>query len=196
MKRFLAIIASALLLATSATTAFAAGINSAEKDVLDALQTSVTMAEGEMVIPDEFINQAENYFNTIDMTADEAEEIIDIIEEGKDFLESTGAANIADMHYTKKYELLDIGKEVVGVIDMTMSYDKTTKTLYIYAPDGETAFAATPTLTPAGELKDENIIKPTGDFNGLFGVATVGAVALVLVAVGALFIVKTKKGNA
>lgn len=196
MKKLSAILIALVLVAATAITAFAAGINSSEQAVLDELRTSVNMNGSKMVIPTEYVNQAENYFNTIDMTADESSQIIAIIKEGKSFLENSGANNIADLTLDQKKELLAYGQRVVGVIDMTMSYDKTTKMLTIYAPNGEVAFTAVPTLTKNGAIVNDDTIKTTGgsvDFNGIIAVSSV---AVLLVAGGTLYLVKSKKERA
>ena len=71
------------------------------------------MNGSEMVIPSEFVNQAENYFNTIDMTADESSQIVAVLKKGESFLENSGASNIADLTFAQKQTLLSYGKEVV-----------------------------------------------------------------------------------
>lgn len=193
MKKLSAILIAMIMVAATAVTAFAAGINEHEQAVLDELRTSVTMADGEMVIPEEYVNQAENYFNTIEVTAEESADMIAVIKEGKTFLVNSGASNIKDLTFAQKKELLAYGERVVGVIGMTMSYDKPSKTLTIYAPNGDVAFSAVPYLTKKGEIADNSVIKPTGAADVATGFVVVGAVFAVLVAGGALYLVKTKK---
>ena len=127
MKKLSAMLVAFILVAATAFTAFAAGINDSEQAVLNELKTSVKMNGSEMVIPSEFVNQAENYFNTIDMTADESSQIVAILKKGESFLENSGASNIADLTFAQKQTLLSYGKEVVGVLGMTMSYDTSSK---------------------------------------------------------------------
>ena len=116
MKKLSAMLVAFILVAATAFTAFAAGINDSEQAVLNELKTSVKMNGSEMVIPSEFVNQAENYFNTIDMTADESSQIVAILKKGESFLENSGASNIADLTFAQKQTLLSYGKEVVGVL--------------------------------------------------------------------------------
>ena len=78
---------------------------------------------------------------------------------------------------------------------MTMSYDKTTKKLTILDPNGEVAFSATPSLAATGAVS-ENPIKTTGSDVNYFGFIALGAAAVVLVAGGTMFVVKTKKERA
>lgn len=195
MKKLSAILVALVLVAATAVTAFAAGINRSEQAVLDELKTSVAMKDGEMVIPTEYVNQAENYFNTIDMTEDQSSEIIAVIKDGKKFLENSGASNIADLTFAQKQELLAYGEKAVGVLDMTMSYDKTTRKLTILDPNGEVAFSAVPTLSKTGAIT-ENPIKTTGSDVNYFGFIVLGAAAVVLVAGSTLYVVKTKKERA
>ena len=192
MKKLSAIFIALVLAATTAVTAFAAGINSNEQAVLDELKTSVTMKDGEMYIPTEYVNQAENYYNTIDMTAEEKDAIIAILKDGENFLEKSGASNISDLTFDQKKELLAYGEKVVAIIDMTMSYDKVTRKLTIYDPDGNVAFSAVPHLTSDGKV-DENPIKTTGADSNSFGFIALGATAFLLVAGGAVYLLKSKK---
>ena len=195
MKRLSAILVALVLAATTAVTAFAAGINSNEQAVLDELKTSVTMSGGEMIIPTEFVNQVENHFNTIDLTAEEKDDILAIIKEGKTFLANSGAANIKDLTLAQKQELLEYGEKVVGAIGMTMSYDKSTGKLSIYDPDGNVVFSAVPYLTQDGQVA-ENPIKTTGAESNNFGFIALGATAILLVAGGSVYLVKSKKERA
>lgn len=200
MKKFASVIVALMLVAVTAVTAFAAGINSNEQAVLDELKTTVQMKDGTMKIPDEFVNQAENYFNTIEMTEQESKDIIAILKEGEAFITGTGAANIPDMTYEQKRTLLEYGKKVVAVINMTMTYDNAKKMLYIYDPAGTTVFEAAPVLNPVSgngsngtNTNNSGVIKTTGAEANFGGFAAVGAVAVVLVAGCAIFFVKTKK---
>lgn len=179
MKKLSAMLVAFILVAATAFTAFAAGINDSEQAVLNELKTSVKMNGSEMVIPSEFVNQAENYFNTIDMTADESSQIVAVLKKGESFLENSGASNIADLTFAQKQTLLSYGKEVVGVLDMTMSYDTSSKK-----------------LTKAGSVQDNSVIKTTGAEADFSGIIAVSAVAFVMVAGGAFYLAKSKKERA
>lgn len=200
MKKLSAMLVAFILVAATAFTAFAAGINDSEQAVLNELKTSVKMNGSEMVIPSEFVNQAENYFNTIDMTADESSQIVAVLKKGESFLENSGASNIADLTFAQKQTLLSYGKEVVGVLGMTMSYDTSSKKLTIYGKDGKVAFSAVfsavPTLTKAGSVQDNSVIKTTGAEADFSGIIAVSAVAFVMVAGGAFYLAKSKKERA
>lgn len=218
MKKISALLIALVLSAVATVSTSAAGINDAEQAVIDELQTSVTMKGNTMVISDDYVNQAKNYFNTIEMTDDESKEIVSIIKEGKTFLEGSGASNIADLSYSQKKDLLAYGQEVVGVIDMTMSYDKTNKTLTIKDPNGNVAFNAVPKLvkkdggssnttgntttgntTNTGKgsaVSDGNVIKTTGTNVNTAAVAGVAGTAVAVAALGATYTLKKRKERA
>lgn len=207
MKKLSAIFVALLLVAATAVTAFAAGINSSEQAVLDELNGTVTMQGNEMRISQEFVNQAENYFNTIEMTEQESKDIIAIIDEGNSFLVNSGASDFKSLSYDQKQVLLGYGQKAVGVIGMTMSYDSTTRTITVTDPNGNVAFSVSEAnyLVPANgsssgssgnSSNSGSVIKTTGSDVNYFGFIALGAAAVVLVAGGAMFVVKTKKERA
>lgn len=195
MKKITSILVALMLVAVASVSAFAAGINSSEQAVIDYLNGTITMKNGEMKIPAEFINSMENYFNTIEMTEEESASIIAVLKEGMTFAANTGAANISGMSVAQKNELLDYGKKAVAVLGMTMSYDKSSKTLYIYDADGKTVFTGVPTFVAVdgNGNGDSGVIKTTGADVNVAGIATVAGIAVLLVAAGAVYFVKVKK---
>lgn len=207
MKKLSAILVALVLVAATAVTAFAAGINSSEQAVLDKLSSTVTMQGNQMRISQEFVNQAENYFNTIEMTEQESKDIIAVIDEGNNFLANSGAADFKSLSYDQKQVLLGYGQKAVGVIGMTMSYDPTTRTITVTDPNGSVAFSVSEAnyLVPAGgsssgssgsSSSNGSVIKTTGADVNYFGFIALGAAAVLLVAGGAMFVVKTKKERA
>ena len=104
MKKLSAIIIALLLVAVSAVSAFAAGINDNEKKVLDELKTSVKMQGTDMYWPDSYVNQAENYFNTIDLTGDQADQIISVIKSGKNYYLVNNVILTGEGQYSWKIE--------------------------------------------------------------------------------------------
>lgn len=201
MKKISSIFVTVVLVAFSAVSVFAAGINVNEKTIIDALNTPIAMAKGNMKIPSEFINQAENYFNTIEITEEESKAIIANLEEMGRFMTGTGAENITDMTYAQKQELLAHGRKVVGVIGLTMEYNMAERLLIIYDPNNNIIFSDCPVLEPinsgsssnTSNNTDNGVIKATGAQADFSGFAAVGAVAVIFVVAGAVYFVKTKK---
>ena len=130
MKKLSAILASATVIAMASVPAFAAGINSAEQAVLDKLSEVNTSYNGGFITnADEMLNQAENYFNTIDMTDAESKEIIADINDAVDYLKSQGASTVKDLNKAQKQELFTYGQKAANVVGVTVSYDKATRTV-------------------------------------------------------------------
>ena len=193
MKKISAVIAALLIVAISAVTAFAAGINDSEQKVLDELKTSVEMQGTEMYWPRTYVNQAENYFNTIDMTADQAEQIIAVIRSGKNQLESTGAKNIAECTAEQKKELMSTLTKVMEPVNGTASFDNISGEVALKAENGEVIFKAVPTLISKdgaksvdinGKTTDGGVIKITGAANDVFSCILIFAAAASVMAFG------------
>ena len=146
MKRTLKFISIGLLSAAVAAAAsmsvFAAGINTAEQKILDELNTTVDMEGNMKTLPTNYINQAENYFNTIEITDAQANEIISKIEETKTFLTNTGAVNYDSLTDAQIDEFIAKCNDIVSVINLKLFYDKATRTVTIVDADGKTVFSA------------------------------------------------------
>ena len=193
MKKISAIIVALLIVAISAVTAFAAGINDNEQKVLDELKTSVEMQGVEMNWTAAYVNQAENYFNTIDMTSDQAEQIIAVIRSGKNQLESTGAKNIAECTAEQKKELMSTLTKVMEPVNGTASFDNISGEVALKAENGEVIFKAVPTLISKdgaksvdinGKTTDGGVIKITGAANDVFSCILIFAAAAYVMAFG------------
>ena len=201
MKKISAVIAALLIVAISAVTAFAAGINDSEQKVLDELKTSVEMQGMEMYWPRTYVNQAENYFNTIDMTADQAEQIIAVIRSGKNQLESTGAKNIAECTAEQKKELMSTLTKVMEPVNGTASFDNISGEVTLKAENGEVIFKAVPTLVAKdggksvdinGKITDGGVIKITGGSADMLAIVLISAAAVSVIACGVLFAVRKR----
>lgn len=202
MKKISAIIVALLIVAISAVTAFAAGINDNEQKVLDELKTSVEMQGVEMNWPAAYVNQAENYFNTIDMTSDQAEQIIAVIRSGKTQLESTGAKNIAECTAEQKKELMSSLTKVMEPVNGTASFDNVSGEVALKSESGEVIFKAVPTLVAKdggksvdvnGKTTDGGVIKITGASADMLSLILIGAAAVSVIAGGVFFAVRKRR---
>ena len=202
MKKISAIIVALLIVAISAVTAFAAGINDNEQKVLDELKTSVEMQGVEMNWPAAYVNQAENYFNTIDMTSDQAEQIIAVIRSGKTQLESTGAKNIAECTAEQKKELMSSLTKVMEPVNGTASFDNVSGEVALKSESGEVIFKAVPTLVAKdggksvdvnGKTTDGGVIKITGASADMLSFILIGAAAVSVIAGGIFFAVRKRR---
>ena len=191
MKKLSAIVVAILLVAVSAVSAFAAGINDNEQKVLTELKTNVKMQGTDMYWPDSFVNQAENYFNTIDMTDEQADQIIAVIKSGKTQLEATGAKNIADCTTEQKKELFTTLGKVMAPVGGTATHVKDEITLK--DANGEVIFKAVPTLVEKGSNTGKDVNgKTTGASANTVVFVVVGAAALMVIAGGVFFVIKKR----
>ena len=143
--------------------------------------------------PAAYVNQAENYFNTIDMTSDQAEQIIAVIRSGKNQLESTGAKNIAECTAEQKKELMSTLTKVMEPVNGTASFDNISGEVALKAENGEVIFKAVPTLVAKdggksvdinGKTTDGGVIKITGAANDVFSCILIFAAAASVMAFG------------
>ncbi len=188
----------AALTAAASVTASAAGINAAEQRILDELHTTVTMQGMQKSLPVSYINQTENYLNTVELTDAEADEIISGIEATKAYLTSTGAANYDGMTDAQIDQFFALCQKTVDPIDLTIAYNKVTMVVSIVDKNGTTVFTTKLSgngggQSSGGDIIDPNPIKPTGfDFN-IPGVTAVAGVGVLLVSAAGVYLITTKK---
>lgn len=201
MKSPLKVVSAGFLAATVALTATfaasAAGINSAEQSILDELNTTVTMQGIEKKIPASYINQAENYFNTIEVTDEQAKQIVADIEDAKSYLEGTGAANFKSLTSAQVDTFVSKCQSAVSVIGLTLSFDKSSGAISLKDSNNNVVFSATTASftepgKPGGSGKD-NPIKTTGAFFNIPGIFTVAGVGVLLVSATGVYLVKKSK---
>lgn len=196
MKKLTVAFTAVLLVVMSAVSVFAAGINTNEQAILDELGTTVSMQGSTLSIPSSYINQAEAYFNTVDVTEEQANEIISVIKDGKAYLAQSGASNILDLTFDQKQVILGYGQKAVGVLGMTMSFDKSSKSITITSADGTVVFTGVPYLTSDGEVAQQDVIKVTGSGADTAVAASVGAAVVLFVVFAGIYLVKTRKSAA
>ena len=195
MFKALSVLALALSLAASASPgASAGGINSAERMILDELHTTVTMAGVEKSLPAVYINQTENYLNTVDLTDDEASEIIIRIESVKSYLTSTGAANYNGLSDSQIEEFFALCQDVVGIIHLKIAYDKATRVVTIVDENGSVIFSTQLGGSGGhGDPADPNPIKPTGYDLSIPGVFVAAGTGILLVSAAGVYLFRAKK---
>ncbi len=225
MKKTMKLISIALLSAAVAVSASlsvsAAGINNAEQRILDELRTTVDMEGNMKTLPVQYINQAENYMNTIEISDADADTIISKIEDTKVFLTNTQAVKYDALTDAQVDEFIVRCNDIVGVINLKLLYDKSTRTVTVVDIDGNVVFTASnvgyngnpnndkprqqsqpggQTSQPGGNTSkptpiDDNPIKNTGlDFN-IPGVMSVAGTGVFLVSAAGVCLVKRKKST-
>ena len=200
MKRFFNILSVCSLTAAvgfaSSAVVMAAGINDAEQKILDELHTTVTMLGSEKKLPVSYINQTENYFNTVDLTEENAQQIIAGINETKAYLTGTGAANYDGLTDAQIDEFFALCQKTVSVINLKISYNKATRVVTIVDEDGTVVFTSTVVKNGKGDIADPDPIKTTGFDFGIPGIMTVAGIGVLLVSAAGVYLVRTKKKGA
>ena len=183
MRKIASLLVAAALVGTVSVSAMAADINEAEQAVLNELNGSVVMKGQKLVISEEYKNQAKNYFNTIDMTQEQSDNIVAELKRAEQLITEQGsdAGNIPEMLYAKKRELLTLGQNMAGEVGLTMSWNAATKEIVIADADSTVLFQGkpilvtveTPTETPTG-TQGGGSTTPTGTSGGTTGGNTSG----------------------
>ncbi|MBR6572332.1 MAG: hypothetical protein IKK77_01260 [Clostridia bacterium] len=182
-KVFAILLVIALLVVPMSLSVSAEGaINAEEQRIMEALKSSVTVNGVEFKIPENYVNQAENYLKTHDVTKAEADEVLGYINEGKEIVKASDLKKTSDLKVLPKKDkqaILDLGKKACAVVESTLTYDG--KNVTIVANDsGETLFDAAP------------IVKTTGADSDFSVMAIV--VSSVVVLLGAAFVASKKLG--
>lgn len=184
---------SAALAVSVSSVAFAAGINEAEQKILDELHTTVTMNGVEKSIPADYINQAENYFNTVEITDEEATQVVAGIEDAKSYLVSTGASNFKSLTSAQVDTFVSKVQGALSPVGLTLSFTKSTGAVSIVDSSGNTVFTATISSFNGNTGTSDDPIKTTGaDFN-IPGILTVAGVGILLVSAAGVYLFKSKK---
>lgn len=165
MKKMIALVMT-MLLATGvfATTAFAAtGINTYEQKVLDKISApiKITNIGKSYKIPADYVAAAENYFQTIDMTQAQYNEIISIYNStiNMTFTDSEKATiqslnpgssfSLKTLPQSVKQRILTNGQNTVAVVGLKLTFDGT-NVVIVRASDNQTVFSNTPVIKATG----------------------------------------------
>lgn len=138
MKRVISVLTAVLIIALSTVAVSAAGLNSGEQSVLSNMRTPANMKGNSVYVPAAYINQAEAYFNTIDMTSDQASRINGIIGQGRSFLEGTGKSGVSELSSSEKQTLLGYASAAAGVLKMSAAAGSDSTKVKIISKSGDT----------------------------------------------------------
>ncbi|MGN1456486.1 MAG: hypothetical protein ACI4XP_00880, partial [Acutalibacteraceae bacterium] len=163
--------------------------------------TTVTMNGVEKTLPADYINQAENYFNTVDITDEQANQVISGIEDAKDYLTSTGASSFNALSAEQVDTFVSKCQSAVAPVNLTLSYTKSNNNVSIVDNDGSTVFTATVSSVTGGSTTGGNSgtntsndpIKTTGTGFNIPGVMVVAGVGILLVSAAGIYLFKSSK---
>ena len=193
MKKVLKVLSAAMLAAVVAvgatTSAFAAAeenkINAAEQKVLDALGGTVNMNGTQKTNKVQWINQANDCFTKVDMTDDQATQVIAKIDELKKYLEGLKKSSIDEMTDAEVEGAVKIANEAAGIVKAKLTFDRKAKTVS-YVLEGNKKDESSK-ATPAGD----NPIKTTG--LDVPGVTAVAGIAVLAVSAAGIYVISTSK---
>ncbi len=151
MKKLFAGLAAALIIGLSCVSAFAAGINSSEASVLNNMRTPANMKGNSVYVPASYINQAESYFNTIDMTTAQAGKINSIIGQARSFLGSTGKSSVKELSASERKTLINYASAAAAVLNLSAAAGSDDRNIKVITKNGKTVVD-----------DSTNIIKTTG----------------------------------
>ena len=189
MKKIITLLLAVLLLMVPcAIGASAAGaINDAEQQILDKLDETFKIGKTEYHIPDEYINQAKNYFLTTDLDATVASTVIAEIDKSVKLVKAQTLPD-EDFHMETlptdvKKQVLAAGQAACATANLTLTYNATSKKIEITKIVDN---------SPVIVFNAEPIIKTTGA-NADYTVAVVAVCACVLVLVASFAVSKKVK---
>ncbi len=183
MKKVLAVLfAVVLMIAPCVVGVGAAGALTAdEQRVIDFLSDEYKIGKTNYHIPDEYINQAKNYFLTIDVTKNQADDIIKEVQKAIDELKATTLPtqefDMKALPYEVKEDILKAGQDACNVVGLNLAYNVATAKVEITKP---AVGGGAPTVV----FNDEPVIKTTGaDVNASAIVITFASLAALVAAV-------------
>lgn len=162
----------------------AEGITVDEQKIIDALNNGVEVEGKKVALPAEYINQAESFLKTNDVTAAQASTIIVNIDAAKKVMVDNKITDVKDIKGATASEIFAIAQAAAKEVGVTLTMDNTNKTITVTDKDGKKLFVV------GADKSTTNPIKDTGDDYTMMFVMT-GAIALLLAGAG---VVASKKG--
>ena len=179
MKKITAVFAAAVIICLSCVSVFAAGLNASEQSVLANMNTPANMNGNSVYVPASYLNQAESYFNTIDMTSEQAGEINGYINSGRSFLEGTGKSSMKELTPEQVKTIMSYANSAAAVLNLNAAGDESGSK--IMNSDGEVV------IDDSG-----NVIKATGGADYSLTVALCSVFAVMLAGCTAFTLARKK----
>ncbi len=131
----------------------ATGITKAEQLILDKMKAGVEFNEEMKYLPISYANQAENEFisNKVDITEEQAELIIQKMDEAIRIMNDSGMSDITNMQNSEVlFSLLTLVSEVADEVNYEVAIDIANRSVNIKNPEGDTVFIAKNTVNQTG----------------------------------------------
>ena len=137
MKKILVSFFSLLLLVSMSVPAFAASNSDA---ILDALRSGIVVDGKTVEIPANYINQAENYFSSHQVTDAQANYLLAQINSAKKAIQASGVTNLSKLDAGTKQKILSEVQSAANSVDLKLTIGSN-KTVQIADPNGSIVFA-------------------------------------------------------
>lgn len=126
MKKIVSlVIAIALVFACVVSANAATGITADEQKIIDALSKKITMASGSVTkLPDNYINQVEDYLTKADVSAADVDKILAEIDAAAEVLEKSTAPTFEKLDVASKKAIIEEAKDAAAVIDAELIVKK------------------------------------------------------------------------
>ncbi|MBQ8133900.1 MAG: Ig domain-containing protein, partial [Clostridia bacterium] len=118
------------------TTTAASTINDNEQKILDEASKSLTINNQEKKIDPSIITQAKAYFETVDVTDEQATAVLEKLADFKSYVEKTGLYRFSEYSKTQINEFLTKSTAVVAPLGLKVTYDFTEAKLSVVDESG------------------------------------------------------------
>jgi hypothetical protein len=170
MKKIICMVSALALVVVTALSASAA-VTDNEQKVLDAINSGVTVNGQTVKVPADYVNQATTYLSQNNITAEQADAIVAEIDAAKEIIKEAGVTDLSKLTGAQKSALVERATAAAKVVDLTLTYDSTSKTITIKNAAGEVVFKAEEAIKTTGA--DAN---PTAAI--VIGISILGVIAL------------------
>lgn len=187
MKKIVSLLLALVLSFAAICSVSAAGITAEEQKIVDALDQEVTLANGYIAtLPDDYINQVEDFLTRVDLTQEEIDEIMGYINASVEIVKRSNATSAKTFENNLKDEIIVYAKKAAEVIHATLTISIGYHATLKFDENAKGGYANTTVFS-----KTTAIIKQTGVQGDV--VMTVVASVLLVAAASFVFVSSRKK---
>ncbi len=179
--------ALAVMMVLPVSASAPAGLNENEQRIMELIRSKNPLAGREYIVPVSYANQAENFFLQVDVTAEQADEIIGYIQKGidklklrQDVIRAAGGDvfNLRGLAYNDKKDILEYGQKACAVVGLNLIFDGTNVVITDAKDNSKLYFSDAPIIKVTGMETSTNTAMIVGIVLAVIAVG--GAVALVI----------------
>jgi hypothetical protein len=161
MKKLISLISCALMILSLSLVASAAGVSTYGQDILNLLKAPIYVDSvgQKLMVPTAYVNQAENYLLTHDITKEQHDQIITeinkeyalVLSKKDEIILSGGSFNLKNLDTATKNEILQIGKDAANVVNLNLVYDGVNIVITEKADSTKVVFSNSPIIKNTGK---------------------------------------------